>query len=203
MLSISISFNALSDHGLCTAAFVAIAACLGFGLGSVRTLSKVTWLAWAGLACILTASKSRNIPLQNRFLTMFSLHSDDRSRRDWTPKHRAAKWSMDFRFPKCWPTLLHRHNDRHLFANLRLRWHTFVFPYRFRDAKPTALHQSVVRLSNHCHCDIHHYRCGRILFCWILRQLASARNSRTTYEKSLLWVRPSGIDRSRHSCLSM
>lgn len=58
MLSISISLNTLSDHGLCTAAFVAIAAGLAFGLGSIRTLGKVTWLAWAGLAFILTASKS-------------------------------------------------------------------------------------------------------------------------------------------------
>lgn len=96
MLSISISFNTLSNHGLCTAAFVAIAACLGFSLGSVRTLGKVTWFAWIGLACILTASKSMNIPLQNRYLTVFSFHPDDRRGRGWTPKHRAARWSMDF-----------------------------------------------------------------------------------------------------------
>lgn len=56
IISISIAFNALSDHGICTAAFVAIAAFIGFGLSSIRTLGKITWLAWIGLAGILTSS---------------------------------------------------------------------------------------------------------------------------------------------------
>lgn len=55
MLSISIAFNTLSEHGTCTAVFVAIAAIIGFGLSSIRTLGKMTWLAWVGLAGILTS----------------------------------------------------------------------------------------------------------------------------------------------------
>jgi hypothetical protein len=31
---------------------------VGFGLGSIQTLHKISWLAWVGLVCILTASKS-------------------------------------------------------------------------------------------------------------------------------------------------
>ncbi len=37
MLSVSIALNAVSVHGTCTAAFVAIAAILGFAMGSIQT----------------------------------------------------------------------------------------------------------------------------------------------------------------------
>lgn len=57
MLSISIALNSLSTHGACTAIFVAVAALAGFGLGSIRTLGKISWIAWVGLAGILTSSK--------------------------------------------------------------------------------------------------------------------------------------------------
>lgn len=57
MLGISISFNAMSSHGACTAIFVAIAAIIGFTLGSIQTLAKISWMAWVGLIGILTASE--------------------------------------------------------------------------------------------------------------------------------------------------
>lgn len=57
MLGISISLNAMSSHGACTAIFVAIAAIIGLTLGSIQTLAKISWLAWVGLVGILTASK--------------------------------------------------------------------------------------------------------------------------------------------------
>ncbi|KAH8433006.1 uncharacterized protein LDX57_010642 [Aspergillus melleus] len=55
ILGISISLNAISTHGACTAIFVAISAIIGFALGSIRTLGRITWLAWVGLPSILTA----------------------------------------------------------------------------------------------------------------------------------------------------
>ncbi|KAJ5105035.1 amino acid transporter [Penicillium alfredii] len=55
MLSISIGLNAVSTHGACTAVFVVVAAILGFMLSSIQTLGRITWLAWVGLVCILTA----------------------------------------------------------------------------------------------------------------------------------------------------
>ncbi|KAE8158602.1 transmembrane amino acid transporter protein-domain-containing protein [Aspergillus tamarii] len=55
MLSLSIGLNAVSTHGVCTAVFVAVAAILGFMFSSIRTLGHITWLAWIGLVCILTA----------------------------------------------------------------------------------------------------------------------------------------------------
>lgn len=57
MLGISIGLNAVSTHGACTAVFVAVAAIAGCGLGSIQTLGRISWLAWLGLTCILTASE--------------------------------------------------------------------------------------------------------------------------------------------------
>ncbi|KAE8141005.1 amino acid transporter [Aspergillus pseudotamarii] len=55
LLSISISFNALSDHAACTAIFVAVAAIIAFTFSSIQTLARISWLAWIGAACIITA----------------------------------------------------------------------------------------------------------------------------------------------------
>ncbi|KAF5254531.1 hypothetical protein FANTH_789 [Fusarium anthophilum] len=55
MLGLSIGLNAVSLHGTCTAVFVAVAAICGFLLASVRTLGRISMLAWVGLVCILTA----------------------------------------------------------------------------------------------------------------------------------------------------
>lgn len=62
MLGISIGLNAVSSHATCTAVYVAVAAIVAFVFGSIRTLGKISWLAWIGLTCILTASKWRPIP---------------------------------------------------------------------------------------------------------------------------------------------
>ncbi|KAL3493287.1 transmembrane amino acid transporter protein-domain-containing protein [Aspergillus germanicus] len=55
MLSISIALNVITSHGACTAIFVSLAAIVGFVLSSVRTLGRMTWLAWVALTSILTA----------------------------------------------------------------------------------------------------------------------------------------------------
>lgn len=57
MLGISTALNALSSHGACTAVFVAVAAIIGFGLGSIQTLGRISWLAWIGVVSILSSSK--------------------------------------------------------------------------------------------------------------------------------------------------
>ena len=57
MLGISTALNALSSHGACTAIFVAVAAIAGFGLGSIQTLGKISWLAWIGIVSILSSSE--------------------------------------------------------------------------------------------------------------------------------------------------
>lgn len=58
MQSLSIALNAVSSHATCTAIYVAIAAVVGIGFGSIRTLGRISWLAWIGLVAILTASKT-------------------------------------------------------------------------------------------------------------------------------------------------
>lgn len=55
MLGVSIGLNALSTHGACTAIFVAVAAIIGFIFASVRTLGRLSWLAWVGTACVLVS----------------------------------------------------------------------------------------------------------------------------------------------------
>lgn len=60
ILSLSIGLNAVSHHATCTAVFATVAAILGFGCSSIRTLGRITWLAWIGLPCILVAGMSYN-----------------------------------------------------------------------------------------------------------------------------------------------
>ncbi|GKZ39710.1 hypothetical protein AbraIFM66950_000987 [Aspergillus brasiliensis] len=55
LLSISIAFNALSDHGACTAIFVAVAAIIAFTFSSIQTLGRISWLAWVGVSCVIIA----------------------------------------------------------------------------------------------------------------------------------------------------
>ncbi|KAF4343017.1 neutral amino acid permease [Fusarium beomiforme] len=55
MLGISVGFNAVSTHALCTALFVFFAAIITFFLASIRTLSKIGWIAWVGIVCIMTS----------------------------------------------------------------------------------------------------------------------------------------------------
>lgn len=57
MLGISIGFNSISTHGTCTAVFVAVAAVGVMALASIRTLDRLSWIAWVGLVSILVASK--------------------------------------------------------------------------------------------------------------------------------------------------
>lgn len=58
MLSISIAFNALSNHGTCTAVFVAVAFIVIFALSSLQTLGRISWLAMIGVVSIIVAGKS-------------------------------------------------------------------------------------------------------------------------------------------------
>jgi amino acid permease len=58
MLGVSIGLNAVSTHGTCTAVFVAVAAVIGLAFASVRTLGRMSWLAWVGTTCVLVSSKS-------------------------------------------------------------------------------------------------------------------------------------------------
>ena len=57
MLGVSIALNAVSLHGTCTAVFVIIAALVACALASIRTLGRISWLAWVGMFCIATSSE--------------------------------------------------------------------------------------------------------------------------------------------------
>lgn len=57
MLSVSIALNAVSMHATCSAAFVAIAAIVGFAFASIQTLGKIGWIAWVGVSSIIIAGR--------------------------------------------------------------------------------------------------------------------------------------------------
>jgi hypothetical protein len=57
MLGVSIGLNAVSTHSICTAGFVAVAAAIGLIFASVRTLGRMSFLAWIGTFCVLVSSK--------------------------------------------------------------------------------------------------------------------------------------------------
>ena len=64
MLGVSIGLNAVSEHAACTAVFVAVAAIVCFALASIRTLGQISWLAWVGMASIISSSRFLSIPCQ-------------------------------------------------------------------------------------------------------------------------------------------
>ncbi|KAF2993415.1 hypothetical protein E8E14_001373 [Neopestalotiopsis sp. 37M] len=51
----STALNALSDHATCTAVFVAVAAVLAAGFGSIQTLGRISLLSWVGFISILVS----------------------------------------------------------------------------------------------------------------------------------------------------
>lgn len=53
----SIALNAVSTHGACTAVFVFVAAFITFLFASLRTLGRMSWIAWIGLCSIMIAGK--------------------------------------------------------------------------------------------------------------------------------------------------
>ena len=57
MLGTSIGLNAVSEHGTCTAVFVAVAAVLGCCMGTIQTLGRISWLAWIGLISLMVAGR--------------------------------------------------------------------------------------------------------------------------------------------------
>lgn len=80
MLGLSIGMNAVSKHAACTAVFVAVAAIFGLAFSSIRTLGRITWLAWIGLPCILTASMVYRPSLAQHILIYISNYRHHRSR---------------------------------------------------------------------------------------------------------------------------
>jgi len=101
MLGISIALNAVSTHGTCTAVFLAIAFVLGFVLASIRTLGRISWIAWVGLACILTSSKVilfKNTDTSNKavFIVTIAVGVQDRPAAAPSPEE-ALVWVSDYK----------------------------------------------------------------------------------------------------------
>ncbi len=100
MLSISIGLNALSAHGACTAIFVVVAAIIGFLFASIRTLGRISWLAWLGLACILSSSNVSSSLSGSCFsnaaqVLVVTIAVGTQSRPTAAPQHGA--WESDYK----------------------------------------------------------------------------------------------------------
>lgn len=61
--SISVALNGISGHGACTAIFMAVAAILTFGISSIQTLSRLSWLGIVGATSIVVAGEFKQICL--------------------------------------------------------------------------------------------------------------------------------------------
>jgi hypothetical protein len=93
LISTSIALNAVSTHGTCSAVFTAVAAICTFLLASIRTLNKISWLAWIGTASILIASKC--LATLTRTKLIISPHSDGRCRSRRSPCSSTTRRTMD------------------------------------------------------------------------------------------------------------
>lgn len=132
MLSISIAFNAISVHATCTAVFVAVAAVLGFGFGSVRTLGRITWLAWVGVASILVASRSFDFLFFNSKSLFLMTNSSHRHHCRWhrgSPSSRASGRPLVFRLRAIQTSNFPRSCLGLVVLNLCFCWYTGFLPH--------------------------------------------------------------------------
>lgn len=204
MLSISIGLNAVSIHAICTAIFVAVAAVIGFMLASIQTLGRISWLAWAGLICILTAGKS---PLcekppncSNIFRSLYSHHCRWHSR---SSSCCPPRWCLGFRLQGRQQPQFRRSRHCRLVSRFCLRGHSSLLLRRIRDARSSPLHSIIDHLpvlyDNHlCY---NWLRC--VLLLWLLRCLTCSRVCRSSRQESGLWLCFTGSDRHHdhlHSC---
>ncbi|WVR07864.1 hypothetical protein IAU60_004907 [Kwoniella sp. DSM 27419] len=54
-LSMSVAFNTITEHATCTIVWTVICMLIIGGLSSIQTLSKISWIGWAGLFSIMSA----------------------------------------------------------------------------------------------------------------------------------------------------
>lgn len=52
----SVALNAMTLHSICTVGFVAICAAISAIVGGFRTLDKISWVSWVGVAGVLSAT---------------------------------------------------------------------------------------------------------------------------------------------------
>lgn len=119
---ISTAFNAMSLHGTCTAVFVVVAAILGFLTSSIRTLGKISWLAWIGVISIVVA---RRWPIRARksdaITNLHSVNPNHRGRPTRTTRSSTPNRRLQIRLQTRRQPLLHRSTQRHQRIHLRLR----------------------------------------------------------------------------------
>lgn len=54
-MGISTAFNAVSEHAMCTVAWVVVSSVIVVAIASVQTLDRISWLGWVGVAGIMSS----------------------------------------------------------------------------------------------------------------------------------------------------
>lgn len=187
MLSLSIAFNALSEHGTCTAVFVAISFVLVFILSSIRTLGRLTWIAWVGVACIIVAGKRKILPGWAPLLTSPSVRSYNSCRHPTTTHRSVSRHDLEIRLQAFRSTQLRSSFLRRLDTHLCLRRYGGLLPDRVGDARSPTFYTVFGSLSDISHRHLPYCWCGRLLLLRLVCGLASPRISGTFDQESQLW----------------
>lgn len=53
MLGIATAFNTMTDNAGCSAVWALVGAILGFAVSAIRTMDRISWFGWVGLAGIM------------------------------------------------------------------------------------------------------------------------------------------------------
>jgi hypothetical protein len=55
LVGLSTAFNAVSDHAMCTVAWVVVSAVIITSIASIQTLDRISWLGWVGVFSIMAS----------------------------------------------------------------------------------------------------------------------------------------------------
>lgn len=195
LLGVSIGLNAVSSHGTCTATLVAVSAIMGFGVASVRTLSKMSWLAWAGMISIVAAGTYNEIPEDRsstkkyRSLLSYRCRRCPRSTRRSTPGGTVRFHMGALRYP-----YIRRGHGSNCLDYLRVLRCACLLLCRLRDGGSERIPEISGALPWRCNKRLSHHRYRRLLLLRHLRRLTCIRICWRSHEESLLWSRHPRID---------
>lgn len=147
MISTSIALNAVSAHGTCSAVFTAVAAICTFLLASIRTLNKISWLAWIGTASILIASEYF-CPSEWRTLT-YSTHAHRGRRSGRSSSGSTTGRTMDTRLSAIQETAFPFCHCRDWISHICLRWYSGHVLRHRRDEGSKGFQEVACIRSNH------------------------------------------------------
>lgn len=195
MLSLSIALNAVSSHGACTAIFIGIAAILGFGLSSIRTLGKMSWLAWVGVVSIVIAGKfASSLDSDDASTNALSSHGYYRHRSTRQTRRSPSRRYLGLRLRALQNPDFCAGCISRLCIRFRLWWYSGLLCHRSRDAQTGAVQHSRGYLPVDCHCPVCHSWHSYVLLLRLLCVVSSTWVRWCSHQEGELWRRHPRID---------